>query len=95
MLSKILVIRRAKTACGAPTGFVQPLIPLAGVTPVNKLDVLQALNEPGTMVIDMRDEDARLGYPVSKIFYDCGGMLDLESIGLTTVTGNRPLPLAR
>ncbi|MDD2880680.1 MAG: rhodanese-like domain-containing protein [Rhodoferax sp.] len=151
------LIRRVKTACGEPKGFVQPLVPVAGVTPVNELDVLQALNDPGAMVIDMRDDDepldatipnsyhipynemedrldvlgckllpgkawdchqaakivafcygpmcvqsptgiariVNLGYPVAKIFYYRGGMLDWEGIGLTTVSGNRPLPLAR
>lgn len=150
-----LVVSRTKTACGAPLGFIQPLVPLPGVTPVNEIDVLNALNDPQTMVIDMRDEDdpldatlpnsyhiphneledhldvlgcqqlpskawdcshaikivafdygpmcvqspagiksiVRMGYPVSKIFYYRGGLLDWEGLGLTTVSGNRPLPL--
>jgi hypothetical protein len=37
----------------------------------------------------------RLGYPVEKIFYYRDGLLDWEGIGLTTVTGNRPLPVSR
>ncbi|PJC18559.1 MAG: hypothetical protein CO065_08590, partial [Comamonadaceae bacterium CG_4_9_14_0_8_um_filter_57_21] len=36
----------------------------------------------------------RMGYPVSKIYYYRGGMLDWEGLGLTTVVGNRPLPKA-
>ena len=151
-----LVVKRAKTACGAPLGFIQPLIPQPGVTPVSELDVLNALNDRATLVIDMRDEDEpleatipnsyhlayneledrmdvlgcarlgknrwdcagafkivafdygpmcvqapagianllRMGYPVSKIYYYRGGMLDWEGLGLTTVAGNRPLPKA-
>jgi len=150
-----LTIRRAKTSHGVNKGFVQPLVPLPGVTLVTELEVLQALNDAGTMVIDMRDdEDVPLkstipnsyhipyneiedrldvlgcqrlpgkswdcshavkivafcygpmcvqsptgiqrmvaqGYPVAKISYYRGGMLDWEGIGLTTVVGNRPLP---
>ncbi len=34
----------------------------------------------------------RMGYPVAKIFYYRGGLLDWEGLGLTTVSGNRPLP---
>ena len=152
-----LVITRSKTACGAPKGFVQPLVPQPGITAVDEVDVLNALNDLQTMVIDMRDEDepldtaipnsyhipyneledrldvlgcrrlpsktwncsqavkivafcygpmclqspagianiVRLGYPVSKISYYRGGMLDWEGLGLTTVTGNRPLPTVR
>lgn len=33
----------------------------------------------------------RLGYPVGKIAYYRGGMTDWEALGLTTVTGHRPL----
>jgi rhodanese-related sulfurtransferase len=148
-----LVIKRSKTACGAGKGFVQALVPQAGVTPVTEIEVLHALNDPATMVIDMRDEDeplkttipnsyhipyneledrldvlgcqrlsgkswdcrravnivafchgpmclqspagiasiVRLGYPVGKIAYYRGGMTDWEALGLTTVTGHRPL----
>jgi rhodanese-related sulfurtransferase len=148
------VIKRAKSAAGVDKGFVQPLVPLPGVTPVTEIEVLQALNDPGFMVIDMRDEDGplnstipnsfhlpyneledhmdalgcqklsnkqwdcknavkvvafcfgpmciqspvgianmvRMGYPVNKIYYYRGGMLDWEGIGLTTVKANRPLP---
>lgn len=33
----------------------------------------------------------RMAYPVDKISYYRGGMMDWEALGLTTVTGNRPL----
>ncbi len=148
-----LVIKRSKTAGGVDKGFVQALVPQAGVTLVNEIDVLHALNDPATMVIDMRDEDEPLkstipnsyhipyneledrldalgcqrrsdkswdctraskilafcygpmcvqsptgiaiivgmGYPVEKISYYRGGMTDWQALGLTTVSGNRPL----
>ncbi|NCP55245.1 MAG: sulfurtransferase, partial [Rhodoferax sp.] len=31
-----MVIKRDKTACGAPLGFIQPLVPQPGVTPVSE-----------------------------------------------------------
>lgn len=53
-------ITRTLTACAPVKGFLQPLIPLPGVRPVAEIEVLHALNEAGTMVIDMRDEDEPL-----------------------------------
>jgi rhodanese-related sulfurtransferase len=145
-------ITRTLTACAPVKGFLQPLIPVPGVRPVTEIEVLHALNDPDTMVIDMRDEDApleatipnsyhipfneledrmdemgctrqgkgrwdcvkaphivafcngpvcpqspagiasmvRAGFPVAKISYYRGGMMDWEAVGLTTVRGNRP-----
>jgi rhodanese-related sulfurtransferase len=122
------------------------------VRPVTEIEVLHALNDPNTMVIDMRDEPepleatipnsyhipfneledrmdemgctrqgkgqwdctkarhivafcngpvcpqssagiasmVRAGFPVTKISYYRGGMMDWEALGLTTVSGNRP-----
>ncbi len=147
-----LVITRAKRPGGVTKGFIQPLVPQPGVTPVTEIDVLNALNDPSTMVIDMRDEDeplgptipnsyhipyneledrldelgclprgkgqwdcsdaskivafcngplcfqspagiariVHMGFPVNKISYYRGGMMDWEALGLTTVKGNRP-----
>ena len=147
-----LVVTRAKRAGGMTKGFIQPLVPQPGVTPVTEIDVLHALNDPSTMVIDMRDDDEPLGptipnsyhipyteledrldelgcqprgksqwdctnafkivafchgpmcvqspagiarivhrgFPVNKISYYRGGMMDWEALGLTTVKGYRP-----
>jgi rhodanese-related sulfurtransferase len=52
-----LTVTRTMTVCARNKGFLQPLVPVAGVTPVTEIEVLQALNDPGTMVIDMRDEE--------------------------------------
>lgn len=53
-------ITRTMTVCARNKGFLQPLIPLPGIRPVTEIEVLQALNDPQTMVIDMRDEDEPL-----------------------------------
>ncbi len=143
-------ITRKPTPYAVSKGFLQPLIPQPGVTPVSELDVLQALNDPKVMVIDMRDDDeplqtipntfhipynevedrmaelsctrltktswdctsapqiiafcngpmcvqspvaiaimVKLGFPVEKISYYRGGMMDWQALGLTTVTGHR------
>jgi hypothetical protein len=52
-----LVITRRKTPYSVDKGALQPLVPLPGVHPVTEIEVLQALNDPSTMVIDMRDEE--------------------------------------
>lgn len=147
-----LVITRSKRVGGVTKGFIQPLVPQPGVTPVTEIDVLHALNDPSTMVIDMRDDEdplastipnsyhipyneledrldelgclprgksqwdcshaskivgfcngpmcfqspagiariVQMGFPVNKISYYRGGMMDWEALGLTTVKGNRP-----
>ena len=147
-----LVITRAKKVGGVTKGFIQPLVPQPGVTPVTEIDVLHALNDPSTMVIDMRDDEdlltstipnsyhipyneledrmaelgcqqrgknqwdctgafkivafchgpmcvqspagiariVHMGFPVNKISYYRGGMMDWEALGLTTVKSNRP-----
>jgi rhodanese-related sulfurtransferase len=53
-------ITRTMTVCARNKGFLQPLVPLPGVTPVTEIEVLHALNDTGTMVIDMRDGDEPL-----------------------------------
>ncbi len=50
-------VTRSMTACARNKGFLQPLVPVPGVTPVTEIEVLHALNDPHTMVIDMRDEE--------------------------------------
>ena len=147
-----LTITRVKTRCASDKGYLQPLVPQPGVHPVTEIEVLRALNDPATMVIDMRDEDdplaqtipnsyhipyneledrmdelrcvrlsktkwdcakaanviafcngpmclqspagiasmVRVGFPVDKISYYRGGMMDWEALGLTTVKGYRP-----
>ena len=145
------IITRVMTVCARNKGSLQPLVPLPGVKPVTEIEVLQALNDPNTQVIDMRDGDepleatipnainipfneledrmeelgcqrrmknqwdcaqspnilafcngpvcpqssigianlVRSGFPVSKISYYRGGMMDWEALGLSTVKGSQ------
>lgn len=52
-----VVVQRSLTPYSVAKGALQPLVPLPGVQPVTEIEVLQALNDPGTMLIDMRDEE--------------------------------------
>lgn len=46
----------AKIARPCPAFCIQPMIPAPGVTPVGELDVLAALQDPNTLVVDGRVE---------------------------------------
>ena len=152
-----LAITRSSTDCAADKGYLQPLVPVKGVRPVTEIEVLHALNDASTMVIDMRDEDeplestipnsyhipyneledrmdelgcvkqsgkhwncskakkiiaycygpmclqspagirslVHMGFPVNKIAYYRGGLMDWTALGLTTTRGNRPTTALR
>lgn len=47
-------ISRVKTSCAKIKGWLQPLIPVAGVHPVTEIEVLHALNDTDAVVVDMR-----------------------------------------
>ena len=42
------------------TGYLQPMVPIDGVTPVGELEVLDCLEDDEYVVVDMRDPDWRL-----------------------------------
>lgn len=141
-------IRRVMTPCAKNKGFLQPTVPVEGVTPVSEIEMLHALNDEDAIVVDMRTENyymeetipnainipyteaelrldrlgckekgnkwdctkalkaylfcngpvcpqsptgiramVRRGFPVDKIYYYRGGMLDWTALGLSTVKG--------
>lgn len=47
-------IKRVMTSCAKNKGWIQPLIPAEGVTPVTEREILPALNDKNAIVIDMR-----------------------------------------
>ncbi len=146
-----IVIERVMTPCAKNKGWLQPMVPVAGVTPAGEIEVLQGLQDPETLVIDMREVDwyveatiptsinipytevadrldelgckatggsprwdcadaktviafcngpvcpqsptaikamDREGFPMSKVLYYRGGMLDWDALGFTTVEGD-------
>ncbi len=141
-------IKRTMTSCAKNKGWFQPFVPVKGITPVTEEEMLHALNDKDSLVVDMRvvgdylketiptavnipygEIDSRLdelgcseqdgkwdcsdakkvygfcngpvcpqspiamkvmikqGFPVEKIYYYRGGMLDWDALGLTTVEG--------
>ncbi|MEY2653501.1 MAG: hypothetical protein RLZZ524_528 [Pseudomonadota bacterium] len=64
-----LTVTRVMTSCALNKGYLQPLVPLPGVHPVTEIEVLHALNDPHTMVIDMRDEDDPLEATIPNSFH--------------------------
>jgi rhodanese-related sulfurtransferase len=52
-----ITITRTMTACAKNKGWLQPLVPIEGVHPVTETEVLHALNDPQSVVVDMRVVD--------------------------------------
>ena len=53
-------IVRQKNETQLITGFLQPIVPIPGVTPVGELEVLDALGDPDFLVVDMRESKWRI-----------------------------------
>lgn len=53
-------IKRVMTACAKNGGSLQPLVPVAGVTPVGEIEILQALSDRDALVVDMRETSDRV-----------------------------------
>lgn len=55
-----VTITRVMTPCAKNKGWLQPLIPAEGIHPVTEIEVLQALNDPEFVVVDMRTVEWRV-----------------------------------
>ncbi|MRD55138.1 sulfurtransferase [Betaproteobacteria bacterium LSUCC0115] len=55
-----VTITRKMTACGKNGGVMQPLVPVKGVHPVAEIEVIAALGDAGSIVLDMRDTNDRV-----------------------------------
>lgn len=53
-------ITRTMTPCTKNKGWLQPLIPVAGVHPVTELELLPAMNDKDAMIVDMRETEDRV-----------------------------------
>ncbi len=56
---RVEIVRR-KNETQLITGFLQPVVPIPGVTPVGELEVLDALGDPDFLVVDMREPEWRI-----------------------------------
>lgn len=55
-----LEITREMTSCAKNKGWLQPLIPEKGIHPVTEIEILHALNDKNSIVVDMRVIDDRI-----------------------------------
>lgn len=53
-------ITRTMTSCAKNAGWLQPLIPVKGVTPVTEIELLEAMNDKDALIVDMREPDDRI-----------------------------------
>ena len=53
-------ITRTMTPCAKNKGWLQPLIPVPGVHPVTEIEMLNAMNDAGAMIVDMREPEDRI-----------------------------------
>lgn len=53
-------ITRTMTPCGKNGGTIQPLVPVAGVHPIGETEIIQALGDRESLVVDMRDTNDRV-----------------------------------
>ena len=52
-----ITITRQMTPSAKNKGWLQPLVPEPGIVPVTEIEVLNAIGDPNTILIDMRTED--------------------------------------
>ena len=50
-------ITRVKTPPALIKGYLQPMVPAEGVTPVGEIDVIEAIGKKNSMIVDMRMKD--------------------------------------
>ncbi|MDZ7857386.1 rhodanese-like domain-containing protein [Sphaerotilus sp.] len=55
-----MTITRTMTPCAKNKGWLQPLVPVAGVHPVGEIEILGALNDKDAIVVDMRESEDRV-----------------------------------
>ena len=52
-----ITITRQMTDCAKNKGWLQPLVPEPGIVPVTEIEVLNAISDPNTILVDMRTEE--------------------------------------
>ena len=52
-----ITITRQMTDCAKNKGWLQPLVPEPGIVPVTEIEVLNAISDPDTILVDMRTEE--------------------------------------
>lgn len=52
-----VTITRVMTECAKNKGWLQPLVPSPGITPVAEMEVIEAISNPDIMLVDMRTQE--------------------------------------
>lgn len=53
------VITRVMTPCAKNKGWIQAMVPVAGVHPVGEIEILNAMNDRDALLVDMREPEDR------------------------------------
>ena len=84
-----IVITRTMTPCAKNKGWLQEMVPEPGVTPVGEIEILNAIADPGSRVVDMRSQEEYLartipgsiGIPYTEV------STRLDELGCRKITG--------
>jgi rhodanese-related sulfurtransferase len=83
------VITRVMTPCAKNKGWLQPMVPVAGVHPVGEIEVLNAMNDRDALLVDMREPEDRangtIGGSMHIVYTEVAGRLN--ELGCTKVAG--------
>ena len=52
-----ITITRQMTPCAKNKGWLQPLVPEPGIVPITEIEVLKAIGDANTVLVDMRTEE--------------------------------------
>lgn len=62
-------ITRTMTSCAKNKGWLQALIPVAGVHPVTEIELLAAMNDKDSIIVDMRESEDRVKGTIPNSFH--------------------------
>lgn len=83
------VITRVMTPCAKNKGWIQAMVPVAGVTPVGEIEILNAMNDRDALVVDMREPEDRANGTIAGsmhiVYTEVAGRLN--ELGCTKVAG--------
>jgi rhodanese-related sulfurtransferase len=83
------VITRVMTPCAKNKGWIQAMVPVAGVHPVGEIEVLNAMNDRDALLVDMREPEDRANGTIAGsmhiVYTEVAGRLN--ELGCTKVAG--------
>jgi rhodanese-related sulfurtransferase len=86
---KETVITRVMTPCAKNKGWIQPMVPVAGVHPVGEIEILNAMNDREALLVDMREPEDRangtIGGSISIVYTEVANRLN--ELGCTNADG--------